>query len=67
MGFFSWIRSQVTAAVLGGFADAAEALGQTHDPAEAAQQLRDRLALPAPAPGGVEAPEGNGRRRKVAP
>jgi hypothetical protein len=60
--FFSWIRNQVKAAVLGGVADAAAELGDVLDVAEASRQLQHRLeSLPAPA--AEPEAEGNGRRK----
>lgn len=56
---WQWIRNQVRDAVLAGVADAMQQLGQDATAAEAAGELRERLALPAPEPEAEPA-----RRRK---
>jgi hypothetical protein len=60
MGIFSWIRTQVRNAVLGGFADAAEILTGTEDvPALLLEHRQQAEEEPA---GELPAPRRNGRR-----
>jgi hypothetical protein len=62
-GFFSWLRRSVRDAVLGGFADAAEALHESED--IPALLLEHRQAAPEgeAGPDALPAPRKNGKAR----